>query len=39
MRNTIRWWITCAKQRDTFNTLGEQEKIAFIQHYLENMIE
>ena len=27
------------EQRDTFNTLGEQEKIAFIQRYLENMIE
>ena len=26
-------------QRDTFNTLSEQEKIAFIQRYLENMIE
>jgi len=27
------------EQRDTFNALGEQEKIAFIQRYLENMIE
>ena len=26
-------------QRDTFNALSELEKIAFIQHYLENMIE
>ena len=27
------------EQRDTFNTLNEQEKIAFVQRYLENMIE
>ena len=27
------------EQRATFNTLNEQEKIAFIQRYLENMIE
>ena len=27
------------EQRDTFSTLNEQEKIAFIQHYLEHMME
>jgi hypothetical protein len=27
------------EQRDTFSMLNEQEKIAFIQHYLEHMME